>query len=182
MSSSKSVRRSHRGVLSELDQALELAREDASCRRICPAGSGWSVQQHLEHLLLTDAAIAEGLENGLASPEPAGKQVPSVRGGGPTAIGHLILWTGRIPRGRAQAPDFVEPQGMERELIVAGLVATRARLEALGARLEELRRLDATIAHPMLGEFTAARWLRFAHVHHRHHRRIIDDILASEPE
>ena len=175
MASSASVRRSHRGVLSELDQVLELARDDASCRRICPAESGWSVQQHIEHLLLTDAAIAEGLENGLASPEPAGK-------GGPTAVGHVILWTGRIPRGRAQAPDFVEPQGVERELIVAGFVETRARLEALGARLEELRRLDATIAHPILGEFTAARWLRFAHVHHQHHRRIIDDILDAEPE
>ncbi len=98
---------------------------------------------------------------------------------GPSLVGHVILLTGRIPRGRAKAPDFVEPQGLERQAIVAGLGETRGRLIALDGRLEELRRLEATIAHPILGGFTAARWLRFAHIHHLHHGRIIDDILDA---
>ncbi len=33
--------------------------------------------------------------------------------------------------------------------------------------------------HPMLGVFDSAQWLRFAHIHSRHHSKIIAEILRA---
>jgi hypothetical protein len=61
--------------------------------------------------------------------------------------------------------------------LTRGFAEARAGVAALQPRLSELGRIDSTRAHPILGHFNPTQWLRFSGVHHRHHRKIIRDIL-----
>lgn len=132
------------------------------------AVSHWSVGQHIDHALKVDAHILGVLHRSPLKPEP----VPP-----PSLIGRLILLTGRIPRGKGRAPDFTVPD-IEDYVALRGRVAEAARGYA---ELEPHLALIATdrrrFAHPILGGFTRAQWLRFASIHHRHHAAIIADIL-----
>lgn len=170
MTSAATVRRSYRGLLDEIDRGARMTEDPRRAAARAPSVSEWSVQEQLEHLLLTDLAIAAGLEQGLEADDPG------EAAGTPNRWGYTVLWTGHIPRARGRAPDFVLPEGKSLEEIRLGFHGARERLERLEPELERLRRLHRTIAHPVLGDFTAARWLRFGHIHHLHHNKIIRDI------
>jgi hypothetical protein len=138
-----------------------------------PTVSGWTVGAHLEHLLLSDTFIAEYLEHMAAGDADATSE------GGPSFIGRVVLWTGRIPRGKARAPKRVLPSGLSRPDIEVGLRNIRARYEKLQNALPLLTASRAKRDHPILGPFTSRQWLRFVDIHHRHHGRIIQDILGA---
>ena len=125
--------------------------------------SHWSVQQQLDHLLKTDRALLAGLRRGLAGEIP-------VEPGGPTLTGRLVLLTGFIPRGKGRAPESVLPDDRTPEEIAAGFEETRRAFETLRDSLPVLESNRATIPHPVLGRFNSVQWLRFAHLHHRHHK------------
>jgi len=165
--------RSFDGLLEEIDRGTELAGQPERCAVRDDAVSHWSVQQQLDHLLITDGLILDGLRSGLA-----GEVTPEVDGS-PTFMGRLILWTGFIPRGKGKAPDFVLPADRPPADIVAGFTAMRKDYEALTDSLGDIQRNRRTQPHPILGHFTGAQWLRFAHLHHRHHWKIITDILRT---
>lgn len=137
-----------------------------------PAVSDWPVLSHLEHICRADQTIIEVLER------IADGKIRD-RGGGPTFAGRVVQWTGRIPRGKANAPQPVVPMGLEHEEVTSELHAVKARLTALDPRLTTLAASRATSAHPILGHFTAREWLRFIAVHHGHHERIVRDILDA---
>jgi len=66
-------------------------------------------------------------------------------------------------------------------------MSLRQATRSLAGVLDEIVANDTTQAHPILGQFNGVQWLRFAHLHHRHHNKIIRDILrdrsgSSEPE
>lgn len=134
--------------------------------------SGWSPAQQVEHVLLSLDAVF-GVIAGLESGEDG-----RIRGkGSPRLMARALLLTGRIPRGRAQAPDFVQPEAVPGR---AGLREkhedVRATADALAARVGSLADVEGTIPHGFLGHFTALQWLRFARIHTDHHLAIIDDI------
>ncbi len=137
-----------------------------------PTISGWTVHQHLEHLWRSDTAIVGWLEDvrdGTAETDGPGMTVP----------GTVVMWLGMIPRGKGRAPESTKPAAGELEEIVAGFRALRDDVEGLGAAMNRLASATTTWRHPLLGCYTAAQWLRFAHIHHVHHRRIIEEILAA---
>jgi hypothetical protein len=134
------------------------------------------VGEQLEHLLLADRKILGGIEGVLAA-SAQGTAPPGE--GGPTPIGRLILWSGTVPRGRAKAPEYTSPAGMAAADLLRGLAEVRAGVEALGTRLGEIGQAPSTRAHPILGHLTATQWLRFTGVHHRHHGKIVRDILKA---
>lgn len=163
--------RSHAGVLQGIERCRSIAGDgDAWAARV-KGLSAWSVGQQLEHLLLADESIVGRVER--LREEGA---VPA--GGRPTFAGYAVLLSGSIPRGRGRAPDFTVPEGRPAAEIGDRFGAVAERYEALRPALADLETLKATGAHPILGHFTASRWLRFAHVHHLHHERIVRDILA----
>ncbi len=170
---------SHAAWLRELDSCARLAEQSDTCETRAPEVSAWSVGEQLEHLLLSDRRILAGIEGVLEA--SAQGTAPSGEGG-PTLIGRFILWSGIVPRGRAKAPDSTVPGGIAPVDLVRGFAEVRAGVEALGSRLGEIGRAPSTRAHPILGHFTATQWLRFTCVHHRHHGKIVRDILkASHP-
>jgi hypothetical protein len=83
------------------------------------------------------------------------------------------------PAWRARAPEPTVPGPRVED----GLLERFSVLDELLTRLEpELPAIhvnDCTTEHPILGHFTPARWLRFLDIHHRHHEKIIKDILAA---
>ena len=138
-----------------------------------PEVSAWSMQDHLEHLLLSDRSVLDWVLESLARPNP------ETREQSPRDIGVALLARGEIPRGRGPAPDFTLPTGLATADVRTGFEALRALTAGLDPRMAELDACRHTLPHHVLGHFTPAEWLRFLHLHHRHHESIIRDILAA---
>ena len=90
------------------------------------------------------------------------------------------LGTGFMPRGRGKAPEFVLPTDRSPDEIATGFQATLRGFEALGSELGAIEASRVRIAHALLGRLSGVQWLRFAHLHHRHHNKIIEDILRLQ--
>lgn len=164
--------RSIDGVVSGIDTCLAHAAQPERSRASSPEVSSWSVAMHVEHLLLADRWILEWVLRTARVPGP------DHRAEDPTPIGVEILASGRIPRGRGPAPEMSIPQGLSTADLVDQLSRARSLATRLGPRLTEIHASRATLPHHVLGHFTPAQWLRFAHIHHDHHEAIIHDILT----
>lgn len=130
--------------------------------------SGWTPAEHLDHLMRVAASIAELIMATDAAPLSRGINV----------VGRLILSVGRIPRGRAAAPERFRAERTDG----AALLDALGRLEASVARIAAdgvARRRVPTVKHPRFGGLTPPQALRFMAVHNDHHLRIIDDILGK---
>lgn len=166
------LRRSIVGVSAGIDACLALARDPERWSDRDPEVSGWSVGEHVEHLYLADRGVLSWIPRALDDPGAPEE-------GGPSRIGRVVLLTGRIPRGRGRAPEGTGPSGAEAPEVAASLPKLADLLSDLGERSDEVAACRATLGHPALGHFDTLRWLRFLHIHHAHHRRIIDEIPRS---
>lgn len=171
-------------------QLVASSREVAA--KVQPTLSGWSIAQHADHiarathhnlraarrLLDLGSPTAPGQSG---TPPAAARPTASVLvTGRPTRMGRWILWCGRIPRGRAQAPAAVTPAELPSVLALEEAFATLlATTEALRPRAACLDTQLQRIAHPVLGPFTARQWLRFAAIHARHHLAIALEIRGE---
>jgi len=131
-----------------------------------PSVSEWSIGMHVHHCCLSMLGISRAL---VASTPPP----PRSR---PPWITSVILLTGRIPRGRAQAPRAVIPLAPTAQADLLEL------LNESGRQLDLVTRLDpqAWFKHFELGVLRRDRALRFIHVHNEHHVRIVSDILSAQ--
>ena len=131
-----------------------------------PEVSGWSVGEHLDHLI----KVASGV---------SGRILAGPREGAPTSslsfTGKVVLLLGRIPRGRAKSPAGLEGEKRTVDELRNSLAQTR--FESITS--EHLRGRLSVGKHPVFGELSASEWLRFLVVHHRHHERIIGYILRK---
>ena len=96
--------------------------------------------------------------------------------------GRLFAWAaglffGLIPRGRGKAPEQTRPSGQAAQTVVGELEKARDSAARLQDRVAELRRSPARMRHFVFGDLSPYQWVRVGHIHHRHHRAIIDDIL-----
>lgn len=163
------ARRAHAGLVREIERAIARSADAAGLARRAPELSAWSVGQHLEHAWRADLGILAWLERAAAG-------TAASDGGGPTAAGRFVLLVGRIPRGRGRAPERTLPAEASPEAIASGLGATREAVLRLAPALPALARSRATLRHPALGCLDAVAWLRFAGIHHAHHRRLVEAI------
>lgn len=144
-------------------QALLLAG-DAEAESV----SGWSVREHIEHLLrANEGTLASMALN--REPDPVEPKA---------LLGRVVLATGYIPRGKGQAPDGTVPEGLSGLELGARFLALELALRALD--VEALAAEGRVVAnHVVFGGFTAADWLRLMVVHDEHHMKIIADIQAQ---
>ena len=161
------------GVRAGITRCLEQTADPDRLAVSAPEVSAWSVQDHLEHLLFSDRSVLDWVLKAVARPNP------ETREQFPHEFGVALLARGSIPRGRGPAPDFTLPTGLAAADVRTGLEALRARAGGLEPRMAELDACRHTLPHHVLGHFTPAEWLRFLHLHHRHHEAIIRDILAA---
>jgi len=143
----------------------DLRRAVPGAARRVPTVSEWSVGMHVHHCCLAMIGICKSLNaSQLPTPPSAFSLVRSV-----------VLFTGRIPRGRGQAPSSALPKP---DLPAAELLAL----------MDESERMltEASQAHPgqwykhfVFGVLDRDKTFRFIDIHNRHHWRIIQDIVTA---
>ena len=155
------IERSCADIRGQIDELRRLIPRRSAAS---PAVSGWSVGMHVHHCGLAMCGIATAL---IECEEP-----PPTRRPGPRAT--LILKTGRIPRGAAQAPEVAMPTA---DVDARVLEQTLRRSELL---LDRLPPVDerSWFRHFALGVLAKRDALRFVGVHNAHHLRIVADILS----
>jgi len=166
----RGTRRSFGSLEAGVERCARLAADEVAVAARDPSVSGWSVAEHLDHLILAEDGILRWIRTAIDDPAAFPGE------GAPNRVGRLVLFTGRIPRGRAKAPAPTVPESPDPERLVGRLSELDALLASVAPRLVEVHASRSTFGHPILGHFTPAQWLRFLDVHHRHHEKIIRDI------
>jgi hypothetical protein len=127
--------------------------------------SRWSVGQHIHHCSLVMVGVAEAVKR---------KRTPRPRWT-PNLLRTMVLVSGRIPRGRAQAPREARPApGLDE----AGLASALSDANGTVRGLRDAP-ADAWFRHFALGVIRMRSVPRFLEVHNRHHLRIMGDIIAG---
>jgi len=126
---------------------------------ISKSNIGW----HIEHSLLTINGVAKLLVQ--SNPKNYKWKFNFVR--------ILVLKRGRIPRGRAKAPEVVVPKITYNEtLLLSHLEQTRKSI----SELESISK-DHYFDHPYFGKLKKKDTIRFLEIHTNHHLEIIEDII-----
>lgn len=174
----------HGRILEQIDELLAVARDPRGFPEARTAVSRWSALDHAEHIAKVDEGSLRQLETALE------------RDGGPelTFVGRLVLALGWIPRGVGKAPGNTRPNDRDREgadgpdrprdedrhrVVAEQLTDVRSAIEALAGRFDEIAAGRGRATHHVFGGLTAARWVRFLWVHHRHHLKIVRDIRRA---
>ena len=151
--------------MDELKEAIQYADLKES------AISSWSVGEQLEHILLTNEYILSQILNNYTKKTEKPARI--------NWIGHLILWTGYILRGRGKAPGLTIPKKVSKEKIEKSREVVEKLLEEIEEKKSVLRKSNYAFPHPLFGMMSVKQWLRFNEVHTRHHVKIIRDILRA---
>lgn len=147
-----------KNLLSEA--ASYLNKHDKVNEKISAAPVGW----HLEHSLLTLDAIIDGIKRS----DPASYKSK-------LSVARLLVMTlGKIPRGRAKAPERVRPTSIDKVIL-------ESHFEKTGKKIDELNTINNGhyFLHPYFGNLRLKPAIRFLEIHTRHHLDIVRDILKS---
>lgn len=152
-----------------------LSGPDEALHSVRPEVSAWSPAQHVVHICKSNGGMLKAVQVICAGGRAASAE------GEPNEAGRRLLETGRFPPGR-EAPDFVRPPTeVSHQELEASLERGREKLTAVEALLPQVAEAEGRVAHPFLGMFGAAHWLRMAGIHSQHHHAIIDRIAAAAP-
>ena len=152
-----------------------LAGKDCHACQLRPAhsykekGAAWSMQEVVEHLVLTYRNTGALMDRYLERNSPTQRR-PNLKH---RALQLLVIRCGGFPRS-VQAPEAVLPgktdlPAMSGEELTAWMVT---ELEDLDAKLEKCSQLfgkQSFAAHFIFGPLTAEQWRRFHLVHAKHH-------------
>jgi Protein of unknown function (DUF1569) len=135
-----------------------------------PRVSGWSSHQHLDHMLkVMKLSLSQLLSGEKLTPRNPRLTFP----------GWAVLLFGKIPRGRIQAPEIVQPDNSPLETLIIEVESLEGLFPQLYRLLEQKDFLRRTMKHPTLGILTASHWLRFLVIHNNHHLKIIRELEES---
>jgi hypothetical protein len=149
-------------------ELAEQCRRDLSLR--IPHVSKWTFGQQLEHLYLASHWVFDRLDESL---------------GGGNERGHLGFWgqglmvTGRIPRKVFPTIPPLEPQGGTLLEIQPLKEHLHRRLGANDWDMTRVRAATGKSKHPRMKWMSSCQWFFFFDIHHRHHLRIMRDILKA---
>lgn len=139
----------------------------------------WSVQQIVEHLLLTYTATNENfqdrLEKGSGTKAPVTMQARA---------GQLVVCTlGIFPKGR-QAPAIVLPSAdatpASGDEMLVRIGTELRRFDELASQAEQVFGGRRAISHPVLGPMSVKNWRLFHLRHGEHHLKQIAAILGTK--
>ena len=162
----------HRALLLELGRLAAFTPPEVAAT-FEGTRSGWSVGQHLEHIFRADELNLRAIEAIVSGRDDSDAPPLSE-----TAV--EILSSGNIPRGVAGAPEAVNPPEIPD---LYGLEELRQvqirRWQTFDPSTVRATAPDGRVGHPLLGAFGVAEWIRFAAIHTRHHRSIIEEIAGT---
>jgi hypothetical protein len=147
-------------LLNELESYIQ--HYEVSCPGVSKGSVGW----HIDHTLLTMNLIIDMMSK--SDPEAYRWKFNVMR--------TLVCTTGKIPRGKAKAPDVVQPKSL--------ITPDSLQLQLGGARerlitLEKLHQNQYFI-HPFFGDLNRKPTIRFLKIHTFHHVKIIRDIISNK--
>ncbi len=150
-------------LYNELDQFEALSQNtDQDNSKISAKGIYW----HIDHCLKVINKTTEALAN----------SDPKTYQGRFNPLLSVILAIGRLPRGKAKAPDLVVSQK-------AVIEKTDLEKQIATARqsLHQLKTLpaDTHFDHPFFGPMRLKKTLKITSIHNRHHLKIIQDIKGK---
>jgi hypothetical protein len=130
-----------------------------------PAVSTSSVGWHFEHIILAATKMANATLH--SDPTTYRWQFNWRR--------LMVFTTGRIPRGKAKAPEAVVPAG------TADMATVAAQLATLRNKLQHLNMLQPKhyFVHPYFGPLHVKHTQRAIYIHTQHHLAIIEDIVKE---
>lgn len=141
--------------------------------------AAWSIQEILEHLLLTYDLAGKGFEDRLAKRRASLRQL--------TAKDRFFQWLvidlGYFPAGRI-APGSVTPGQLNLPAMTGAELAEQAAqrlaaFDSLTARVEIIFGKRRSVYHSVLGLMSAPQWRTFQLVHGRHHLKQVARIRAD---
>jgi len=156
---------------SEMARALSGLSASESQARPVHRSNAWSIQQVVEHLLLTYTLSTAAIEERLAKGTPTRKP-PTLKH---RIVQFFVLELSYFPR--REAPMNVRPvsnptprSGPE---LAAAVTAALSTLDSVLNRAEEMFGDARCMTHGILGPLSSRQWRMFQLVHGRHHIRQI---------
>jgi hypothetical protein len=143
----------------------ELRAAVADADLCVPAVSKWSVGMHVHHCCLGMIGILESL---------AGSTPPPPRSRFSLAATFVFL-TGRIPRGRGEAPDSVVPDQDVSHDTLMELLDKSERMLAATSELDP----GTWFKHFAFGVLDRDKAVKLIGIHNNHHLRIMSDIVSA---
>ena len=134
--------------------------------------SKWSLGKQLEHLYLSSHYVIDRVEECLTGANSSSHM-------GPYGFGLMV--GGFIPRGVFPTIPPLVPKSGTLDDIEPLKASLKSRIDSIYWDLTLIKSSCGKSRHPRMKYLTAAQWLYFAEIHHRHHLSIIHDIkkLAS---
>jgi hypothetical protein len=146
-------------MLHRLENALPQA--DKSNSNISARGVDW----HLDHSLKIITAICKTVSN--SKPEYFKPNFNISK--------YYILWSGRIPRGKARSPKpFNNLEAIDHSSLPQSLKEAQKSLSVLDSLHP-----NQHFKHPMFGDLNLAQSKKFIHIHTAHHLDIIEEIINA---
>lgn len=148
-------------------------KSDAAWYR-APAGK-WNAAQIVEHLAISLEGSGKGFDSRRAKPPMTRRPRTPVE----WVASFLILDLGWFPPGR-EAPAVSRPaEQVDRKYVEAHFRDGVERFNRIAPELLATRPRDLFVKHPRLGDLTLPEWMRFHHVHCRHHAKQIRERVTG---
>jgi hypothetical protein len=170
-------------TLRQLQSEITLALHGLSAiqTQLCPTShkNKWSIQQIIEHLLLTYSSTETVIDGRLAKRTPT-RATPTITN---RIFQYAVTRCGYFPTGR-KAPPLVTPQPTTHLLSGEELVlATNDHLAHLDMLFTEAENLfgpsTKCATHAVLGPLNISQWRRFHLIHGEHHLKQIAAIRRA---
>lgn len=146
-------------LINELENKLPFAAQKNE--RVSQVTVGW----HLEHSLLALIKMITAVEH--SNPADYKRKFNIKRS--------IVLTLGKIPRGRAKAPDSVKPVEAINMDNIRGLIEKAKQKAALFENLSH----DHFFTHPVFDDVKVKQARKIIAIHTHHHIKIINDILKK---
>ncbi len=162
-------------ILERLERELTPALEglDAAQTQLRPTAypDKWSIQQIVDHLLLTYGVTQRALETRIAKGRPT-----EARASINHRVRQLVLITaGIFPEGRP-APPAVVPSSAEPltgDTLIQAVHQNLTGVDRLSNQAEAIFGSRRAVSHQILGPLSVHQWRRFHLIHARHHLKQI---------
>lgn len=166
---------SFRKIRQQSDTVRELLSDESVFAQRSSGISLWSAGEHAGHIAMVNLRMAKAIASTLGRPAVHRDEILP-------ATTTALLEAGEAPRGVAQAPAMVRPEGRTREEFLSILEEAVACWAGLAIRADEIVSCPGRFEHSRLGFMNPAEWVRMSTLHSAHHLRIVNDILDQRAE